>query len=179
MEQLEDNNNEHKLRREVIRQSGEHVPFMQVVLLNAIEDTRRAMANADDAGLSALNSLYCVLPKDIRAMFPDLPGEIIHQGRVRYYATSHLTRKKMTFGGDDVTLEYNPKSGKIEEKRSEPRTYNVPHRRTTTIHVENVTSRQVKRQFVMEWFTKILDVLEAEGLLEQSRVELIGGDDIP
>jgi hypothetical protein len=134
------------------------------------------MANADDAGLSALNSLYCVLPTDIRAMFKDLPGEIIYQGRVRYYATSHLERKKMTFGGGQAILAYDPKTGKIEEKRTEPKTYNVPHNRITAWHLEDVTPKQVKRQFVMDWFTKILDVLEAEGLLQQSRVELMGGD---
>jgi hypothetical protein len=174
---LTDRHNRDGIREEVVRQGAEHVPFMAVILCQAIEDCRRAIVNAEDGGLSALDGLWTVLPTDIRAIFKDLPGEIVYQGRVRYYATSHLTRKKMTFGGGQAVLEYDPKTGKIEERRTEPKTYNVPHKRITTWHVENVTPKQVRRQFVMEWFTKIMDVLESKGLLQQTRIELLGNED--
>jgi hypothetical protein len=164
------------IREEVVRQGSEHVPFMQVVLCQAIEDCRRAVVNAEDGGLAALEGLYCVLPSDIRATFKDLPAEITDQRRVQYYATSHTKRKKMTFGGNDVKLAYSPSSGKVEETRSEPKTYNVPHT-VWTWHVENVVSKRARRAFVMEWFMRIMDVLEAKGLLQQTRIELLGNED--
>jgi hypothetical protein len=164
------------IREEVVRQGSEHVPFMQVILCQGIEDCRRAVVNAEDGGLRALEGLWAVLPTDIRAMFKDLPGEIADQGRVQYYATSHTKRKKMTFGGNDVKLAYSPSSGKIEETRSEPKTYSVPHT-VRTWHVENIVSKRARRAFVIDSFVKIMDVLEAKGLLQQTRIELLGNED--
>ena len=169
--------NGHGIREELIRQGSEHVPYMQVVLCQGIEDVRRAIVNSEDGGLSALDGLYCILPSEVRVMFSDLPHEILYEGRVRSYYTIHRKRHgKITVGGNDVKLEYSPSSGKIEEIRSKPRTYDG-YKQVKTLHVEYVTPKQSKRQFVMEWFTKILDVLESKGLLQQTKVELVGNED--
>ena len=172
-----DSDNAYGLRKELVIPDG-HVPFYEVILLNSLEDVRRAIIHSDDGGLASLQALYCALPSEIRSMFSDLPGEIEYQGRVRYGVRRSIGRRKMTLPASNIPrLEYNPSSGRIEEKFDKPRTILAPYLKPDRKFVIDCTPRQVKRQFVMTWFIKIFNVLEARGLLAKSRYELIGGEE--
>jgi len=166
------------IRRELILQGGENVPFLQVVVLNAIEDCRRAIKDAEDGGLASLLALWSVLPREQRAQFADLPGEIMYQGRVHYLVRRPAGRlSKHTIPANPIPrLEYSPEQGRIIEVYNQAQTITVRHARPAKVYVEDTTPRQTKRQFVMVRFIQILDILDDAGLLRKSRAEYIGGE---
>jgi hypothetical protein len=169
--------NGHHLRQELILQGGEHIPFLQVIVLNALESVRQAIINANDGGLSALLGLWAVLPSGIRSQFEDLPGKIEYYSRVSFVVHRSYSQSRMTLRANPVPrLEYDASEGKIVEKFGSDKTISVRQLKSQKLALVDVTPKSVRRQVVITSFIQILDVLDEAGLLAKSRTELIGGE---
>lgn len=163
------------LKRELI--TDEHIPY-QLVLMNGIEDVRKGIAFNDDGGLGALLSLYSVLPSKIRSQFDGLPEEIFYKLRVKVFSKPVYHMRKFTSSPSKIPwTEWSPEQGKfVTTEPGDPKTVQLRvHAGTKTVEYL-ATSRTERREFAMTKLMAIIDVLEAEGILWKSRLELVGGE---
>jgi hypothetical protein len=157
--------------------TSEHIPY-QLILMNAVEDVRRGISSHNDGGLGALLSLYSVLPVKIRSQLNGLDEEILKYLKLRITIQRVSHREKRYIRGGYKLDE--PEGGVLGSARYVPDGTG----RTTWVTVANMkvnkdyqTTREHQRDFAYNTLIRIIDILENEGILWKSRLEMIGGED--
>ena len=154
-----------------------HIPY-QLILMNAVEDVRRGIATHDDGGLGALLSLYSVLPRKIRTQLNGLDNDILKylQLRITIQRVAHK-EKRFIHGGYKVVEDERGGLGSTQYVPDGTGRSVFVTKASFKLNKEYRTTRGAQRDFVYPTLIRIIDLLEDEGVLWKSRLEMIGGED--
>lgn len=164
-----------EFKRELM--TTEHIPYA-LIIFNAIEEVRKGIVHHEDAGVGALLGLHTVLPAKIRKQLPGLVDEILKYSRLRITYRKVLRKKRQYRPPIYGTEEHQDPSGLWHDERVQ-NTKGGSVLVTVASHKldkEYQTTRSAQREFVYTTLMRIIDILDAEGILWRSRMELIGGE---
>ena len=164
------------LKRELLA-GGEHIPY-QLILMNAIEDVRKGIVYHEDGGVTALLALLSVLPDKVYSQLNGLEDEISEYLKLKITLQRVIHKEKRYL---PPQTEFKDKwvdgvfFGRESVKADKGKVTFVPVS-NIKLHKEFWTEKGAQRDFVYRTLRRIIDILDSEGILWRSRVELVGGE---
>jgi len=152
----------------------EHVPY-HVNLMNAVDGARRAISFSDDGGVGGVLALYSILEDRLRKRFPGLEEKLHEALRTRVVNVRTGTRKEYLDPSDPMAFtrtQWDTETQSYKEKQRFFHSYK-PIMAVREVYVYALSDR---RKFASQTLQRIIDVLNAEGLLWDTKSEIVGGE---